>query len=491
MIIWAVVLAALLLHPAIAAGQDRNSILADVRAGQYKEACQKLEQAIQSSPKDATLWTLNGYALAHLGKQSEALASYNQALALSPDYFPALAGAAEIEYHASDQNAVPLLQKIVAIKPGDETSHAMLAALAFERQDCKTAVNEFQESQALITSQPGSLNEYASCLLQVGRPEDAIKMFSRVTEIQPESDKARYNLAVAQVMAKRYADAVATLKPLIAKHPDDGSALDILAEAYEGLLDTPNAVASLRQAIASHPDVPQYYLDFADICLAHRSYQVGIDMLNVGLKRLPNAGPLYLARGILAVQIDDFGQSRKDFEKAEQLDPELRYGRGIQGLADLQANDLARAEQDVRSRLNNAPGDAFLWYLLGETLTRGGATPDDPHFQEAVRSAEKAVQLRPDFPIARNLLARLYLNEGRTDDAIRQSRLAYEEDTTGESAQTALYHLITALRNSGKRDEIPALARKLADLREQTRAKETAERRYGLVEVSRSSSNGH
>lgn len=491
MIISTLLLAAVLLRPESATGHDRNTIIADLRDGHYSEARQILEAAIKQSPQDAALWALNGFALSHVGQQKEALASYKRALQLSPDYLPALQGAAQIEYQSSDQSAVPLLQKIVAIHPGDETSHAMLAALAFERRDCKTAADEFRYSQTLTSSNVRSLEEYGSCLLQLGELDHAVRIFERISEIQPQSEKARYNVAVAQVMAKRYGDAIATLTPLVSKRPDDGDFLDVLAQAYEGLLDTPNAVASLRQAITRHPDVPRYYLDFADICLAHAAYQVGVDMLNAGLKRLPDSAPLYLARGILYVQMDDYEHSRRDFQRAEQLDPELEYGHGMQGLADLQMNHLSQAEEDVRSRLSKAPKNAFLWYLLSEILTRKGATSGTPQFQEAVKSAQRAVELRPDFPLARNLLGRLYLDEGRTGDAIKQSRLAFEEDPTGNTGQTALYHLIAALRKSGKRDEIPSLAKKLADLREQTRARETAERRYALVEVSPSKPDQH
>jgi tetratricopeptide (TPR) repeat protein len=480
----AILLVAVLLRPQSALGQDKSTILADLRAGQYIEARQMLEKAIERSPRDAVLWTLNGFALEHLGHEKEALASYEHALTIAPNSLPALEGAAQIEYRASDQSAILLLQKIVALHPGDETSHAMLATLAFERRDCKTAADEFQQSRTLLSTKVISLEEYGSCMLQLREPEEAVKVFERVTEIQPQSDKARYNLAVVQVMAKRYQDAIATLKPLISKRPNDADSLDVLAQAYEGLKDTPNAVAYLRQAIVSNPDVPQYYLDFADICLVHQSYRVGIDMLNVGLKRLPDSAPVYLARGILYVQVDDYENSQRDFQKAEELDPKLHYGQAMQGLAELQRHNLSQAEQEVRTRLRKAANDAYLWYLLSEILTRRGATAGSTQFEEAVRAAQRAVQLQSDFPKARNLLARLYLCQGKTEDAIKQSRLALEEDPTGETAETALYHLILALRKSGRQDEVPPLTKKLSDLLAEARAKEAAERSYTLVEVS-------
>ena len=478
-----------LLHPQLATAQDKNTVTADLRAGHYSEARNALQGALTTSPGDPALWTLNGYALSHLGQVNDALASYKHALQLSPDYLPALEGAAEIEYQSSNQGAVPLLQKIVAIRPQDETSHAMLATLAFDRRDCRTAVAEFEQAQKLTSTKVKSLQEYGSCLLQVGRTGEAVKIFEQIRALGPNDDKAIYNVAVAQLMAKQYADVIAALKPLVAKQPEDSDAWDILGQAYEALLDTPNAVSSLRQAINKNPDVPRYYLDFADICLAHASYQIGVDMLNVGLRRMPKSASLYLARGILYVQMGDYTNSRSDFERVEQLDPGLEYGRGMQGLEDLQKNNLAQAEKDVRNRLAKAPDDAFLWYLLAQTLLRKGATSGTPPFREALHAAEKAVQLRSDFPLARNLLARLYLEGGRNEDAIQQSRLAFKEDPTAEPGQTALYHLITALRKSGKQDQIPPLAKKLAELREQARAKETAERSYTLVEAKPSAAN--
>lgn len=483
MIFSSLLLAAALLRPQPATAQDRNTITADLRAGHYVEARKALEKVLRESPGDPALWTLNGYSLSHLGQTGDALASYKHALQLSPQYLPALEGAAEIEYRSSDQGAVPLLQKIVAVRPEDETSHAMLATLAFDRRDCRTAIAEFQQAQKLTSAKVKSLQEYGSCLLQVGQTEEAVKIFEQIRAITPNDDEATYNLAVAQLMAKQYADVISALKPLLAARPEDSDAWDILGQAYEGLLDTPNAVSSLRQAINRNPDVGRYYLDFADICLAHAAYQIGVDMLNVGLRRMPKSASLYLARGILYVQMGDYNNSRADFEKVERLDPGLEYGRGMQGLEDLQKNNLAQAEKDVRNRLAKAPDDAFLWYLLAQTLLRKGATSGTSPFQEALRAAEKAVQLRSDFPLARNLLARLYLEEGRNEDAIQQSRVAFKEDPSASTGQTALYHLITALRKSGKQDQIPPLAKKLAELREQARAKETAERSYTLVET--------
>lgn len=462
------------------AGADKSAIISDLRSGQYSEAAAQLQDELKASPNDASLWTLNGFALVHLDRRKEALASYNRALEISADYAPALEGAAEIEFAASDQHAVPLLERLVKINSHDETAHAMLAALAYKRDECSTVVQEFQQAPTAAGSQIQALEEDGYCLMKLKKTTEAIPVFQHLSQLQPQSERARYNLAVVESASERYQDAIATLTRQGATQQQDPEALDLLAQAYEMTGDTPHAVASLRQAIVQKPDGAKYYVDFANICLAHSSFQVGIDMLDAGLKKLPRSAALYLARGILYIQLGQYDRSEQDFANAETFDPNLEYGPAAQGLAELQQNNLTAAEATVRERLRKSPNEAFLYYLLAETLLRKGATPGSSEFAEAINAAQRAVQLQSDFPLGRDVLGRLYLQQGKLEEAIRQSRLSFEEDPTD---QTALYHLITALRKGGKTGEIPPLAKKLADLREQAQLKEASAHRYALVEV--------
>lgn len=460
--------------------QAKSSIIAELRARNYGDAKIKLEDALKHSPTDASLWTLQGFALLHLNQRDEALKSYKRALEISPNYVPALEGAAEMEFAASDPQAETLLNHLVKLNPHDETAHGMLGALAYKRNDCRAAVDEYQQAQKTISSQVQALEEYGYCLVDLKKEADAIPIFRRLSEVQPRSERARFNLAVVQSASGQYADAIATLTRPGEEMGNDPDALDLLAQAYEKTSDTPHAVASLRQAIVERPDVAKYYVDFADICLAHDSYQVGVDMLNAGLARMPRSAPLYLARGILYIQLGQYDRSEQDFAFAEKLDPHLEYGSAAQGLAELQQNNLTEAEATIRDRLRKNPNQAFPHYLLAETLLRKGATPGSPEFAEALKEAQRSVELQSDLALGRDVLGRLYLQEGKLDEAIKQSRLAFEQDPTD---QTALYHLMTALRKAGKTDEITPLAKKLAELRQQAQLKEAAEHKYALVEV--------
>src|SRR5438045_9772992 len=95
----------------------------------------------------------------------------------------------------------------------------MLGVIAYKQHDCATAVKHFRVSQQLIGSETNALAQYASCLMELQQPEDAVAIFQNIQSLQPEDPHGRYNLAVAQLSAHRAKDAVATLEPLLHAQP--------------------------------------------------------------------------------------------------------------------------------------------------------------------------------------------------------------------------------------------------------------------------------
>jgi Flp pilus assembly protein TadD len=109
-------------------------MVAALRANDNAHALELLHSALRQSPNDARLWSYRGIALSGEGKSQEALTAYRHALKISPNFIAALAGAAEILYRAGDQKAVPVLDRLVRLRPNDSTSHAMLGELAYARR---------------------------------------------------------------------------------------------------------------------------------------------------------------------------------------------------------------------------------------------------------------------------------------------------------------------------------------------------------------------
>src|SRR6267378_7608416 len=129
-----------------------ESISSALRAREFDKAVELSRSALRESPNNSQLWTLQGIALASKGDSKEALAAFQQALKIAPNSVAALAGAAQIEYEADSREAVPLLDRLLELRPGHPTGHAMLAVLEYRNGNCTAAVPHFDKASKLLDS---------------------------------------------------------------------------------------------------------------------------------------------------------------------------------------------------------------------------------------------------------------------------------------------------------------------------------------------------
>jgi tetratricopeptide (TPR) repeat protein len=457
-----------------------QKVAAAINAGTFQNAIELAERELASRPRDKRILTLRGIAQEKLGSNPAALDSFRHALEADPQYLPALKAAAELEYHTHLGQAASDLDRLLALTPGDKTAHGMRGAVAWEKRDCAGAVQHFRAAGELLDTQPAALHQYGLCLSHLQQEEAALRVFVHIHQLQPEDRSALYAIASLDIRLKRFRDAIDVLQPLASTSDPDARAL--LADAYEESGDTPKAVQQLREAIVLVPDRTDFYVQFASFAMEHGSFQVGIDMLNAGLQRQPRSAELLLARGVLLVQLGKYDDADRDFAQASLLDPHQTTGFGAQALAALQADQLADALSLARSSLKDHPNDSLSWYVLSEVLIKRGALPGSPEFSEALKAAENATRLKPDFAVAGDLLSRLYLQADNTDAAIRECRRVLTIDPQDE---TALYRLVRALKKrAAEKDlaEVPDLMKRLADARKASQARQADASRYRLVE---------
>ena len=439
-----------------------------------------IRAALLKSPNDARLLTLEGNAYSAQGNKKGALASFRQALKTAPNAIPALHGAAQIEYEAGSAAAIPLLQRLLQLEPQNITTHGMLAVVAYQQGNCKLATVHFEKAGPLFDSQVEGLHAYATCLMRLKEFDRAAKVLQRAVALNPSDQRERQVLAAVQLSASQPQESLTTLEPLLQTNPD-AQTLELAATAHENAHDTPQAVSLLRQAILMDPQNVNLYVDFALISAAHQSNDVGINIVSEGITQQPNAAALYLARGVLYAQLDQYDKAEADFEKANDLDPNQSLSTAAQGLAAMQKNNLDRALASVQERLARRPSDPVLLYLQGDILAQKGVAPGSPEFETALRSAKKAVSLQPALGPAHGVLAKLFLRGGDYKAAAQECRLALKIDPTD---QTALYRLIQALRKGGDNRETPELVKRLAALRQQSTREESDRNRYRLADDS-------
>ena len=343
--------ASLLGLPGLHAANLRD-VIAALKDQDYRQALTLIKDLAAHDASDPRLWTLQGMANEGLKNKAEALRSYKSALRIEPRYLPALKAEAQLEYAEGDGEAAKTLERILKIEPSDQTSHAMLGALAYKEGKCAFAIAQYRQSVDVIRAKPDALTQYGECLLNQHQPDQAVAALREVVALEPNQWWPRYNLATAEMSRKQAAEAIETLQPLLNAASIQPEVLDLAGEAYEVTGDTPHAVDFLRRAILAQPKNETYYLHFTDVCFDHSSFQVGIDMIDAGLTQLPRSAKLYLARGVLWGQLGDFTKAESDFDHADRLDPDgVNKVGAISGaatsLAELQNSNLPQA---LRSR---------------------------------------------------------------------------------------------------------------------------------------------
>ena len=458
-----------------------QSVVQALQSHDNELALRLAQELAQAHPTDPRAWTLQGIALPGLGRPQESLRAFKHALQIDPNNVAALEAAAQLEFQAGSPEALPFLEKLLRLNPDDQTSHAMTAALAFQRKDCATTVAHYEKSPQVVVNDIPALSQFGACLVHLNRAAEALSAYQRIAELRPQDMEALYYLGLAQYGAHHYEDAIHTLLPLTEDGPEKqrAIALNLIAAVYEDDQQTPAAVAALQKAIALDPANSDNYLDLATLSLDHGAFKLGVDVLNAGLHAVPDSARLYLERGVLEVQLEQYDEANADFRKAAALNPLQNYSSVALGISLLQENKPGESVRVVRQRLAKAPSDPTFNYLLAELLIRTGVKPGTPSFQEAKAAAQRAVRSKPDFTLAQDILTELYLRSGEAGLAEATARLALKSDPNDQSA---LYHLIVCLRGKGDQTELPQLVQRLADVTSGLREQEKARNRFRLVE---------
>lgn len=469
------------LHSSMVAQQNNPHIAqigSALREAEYERALQLLQTAIAESPTNSELWTMRGVAYKGIGNTKDALASFRHAIKLAPNDVPALQGAAQIEFDQGSAAGIPVMERLLKLRPDDLTSHAMVAVLEYQQGNCTSALPHFEKALPVFETRPAGLHAYAACLVRQRQFEQATAILKRTVETNPTDAQERRLLASVELMAQQPKQSLDTLKPLLDAGPDTKT-LELASQAYEQSHETEKAVDALREAILRDSTNVNLYIEFATLAEKHQSVQVGINVVNDGINLQPDAAALYFARGMLYVQLSEYEKAQSDFDKAYQLDPKSSLSAAAQGLTAVQQNDFAKALAGIQEKLRARPNDPILLYMQADVLTEQDPQPGTPEFDEALSSARNAVSIKPSLGPAHTVLAKLYMAAARYPEAVAECRKALQADPAD---QTALYDLVRALRKTDQKSEIPGLLKQLAAVRQQANNKKREENRFKLVE---------
>ena len=281
--------------------------------GKFSEAEVSYNQAIALKPDFAEAHNNLGMALERLGKFSESEASCNRAIALKPDFVAAhnnlgnaLVGLGRLtEAEASFNQAI-------ASKVDYADAHNNLGVVLQRSGRLSEAEASYNQAIALKPDFAEAYNNLGGTLTDLGRLTEAEASFNQAIALNPDYAEAHNNLGVALQRLGRLTEAEASYNQAIALKPDYAEAHNNFGATLTGLGRLEEAEASYNQAIALEPDFAEAYRMLTHIKKFQRQDERFSKMLELYRDNaLPDERRSHLNFGLAKVH-EDLG----DFERA-------------------------------------------------------------------------------------------------------------------------------------------------------------------------------
>ncbi|MDP1615301.1 MAG: tetratricopeptide repeat protein [Methylococcales bacterium] len=294
------------------------------------------------------------------------------------------------------------LQWLMNKNPDD--AEIMLAAglLATEMGDFDVTETSFKKALSLGYKDTNAVHFHLGQIYEeTNRPEMAMDSYQMV--------KSGGRYLPAQI---RYADLLATQ--------------GYLKEAREHLQKLP---------AANDQQTAHLILAEAQILRRSKAYQEVYDLLNEGLKKLPDYPELLYDRALAADKLGKFKILEQDLRKLIKLKPDNAHAYNALGYSFAERGiELPEALKLIRKAVELAPEDPYIMDSLGWVYYRMG------NLAEGLNYLNLAFTARPDAEIAAHLGEVLWV-QGAKDDAINIWRSALEKEPDNEILLETLQRL--------------------------------------------------
>lgn len=359
----------------------------------------------------------------------------DQALALRPDWEPAVLFQAQLLHARDPRGAREYLAGYLARHPGSQPARVAYAqALAAEKQ-YDAALAEFRRLLAEQPDEPDLINATAILALQAGQLDEADRLFRQLLSQGPrDADGVRLYLGQIAEQRKRHEEAIEWYKAVHdeARRPEAQLRMAI-SLAAAGRVE--EARKLLRSLPGDAPAVARYRLAEAQILRDANRPKEAFEVVEQALRAQADEPDLLYESAMLAERLGKLEVMEARLRKLIALRPDSSHAYNALGyaLAD-RGLRLVEAESLIRKALELAPEDPFITDSLGWVLFRRKDAAG------AATYLEKAYRLRADPEIAAHL-GEVYWAMGRQAEARRiwaDAQQAHPDNTVLKDVQKRL-----------------------------------------------------
>jgi protein O-GlcNAc transferase len=329
------------------------------------------------------------------------------------------------------------------------------------------------------TTEPAAgLLERAIAAHRSGAAEEAMRLYQRLLDLDPNSEAACGNLAIITARRGDLVGAERLFRRAVALRPSSFEGFNNLGLVLQQQAKLNEAITAHRQAITLKQDYPEAYLALGNALKQQGSLDQALDAYRAATRLRPGYAEASNNIGVVLQRQGKAGEALAAYREAVALqpaNPEAHFNIGVilhqTGELDAAAaaygqvmalrpdipvayNNLGTVRQD-QGRLDDAIA-AFDQAIARKAdyaeahYNRGVALQRQTRLEEALAAYDQAVRLRSDYVEATNNAGIVLQQLGRTEDAVQlYLRMLGPSPTSAE----ALNNLGTALLAQGQRDD--------------------------------------
>ena len=309
------------------------------------------------------------------------------------------------------------------------------------------AAAEYRSVLALKPDYAEAQANLGVCLAQQGKYDEAVGAYQAALRLAPQLTPILLNLGIAHYRAGQFPQAVDALQKFIGSKPDSLQGRQLLGLALIELGRDAEAVTQLEATLTDAPqDVAVLYgLGLAYLRLGRAGFRATLEKLAA----FPAGhSALHFLEGQAFLRDQEYEKALEELKAAAQLNGDLPRIHYALGLVELKLGHNKEAMAALEEELKRRPQDySTLYYLAFAEEADGKLTAARSHVDmslkldpqsaeanallgkilvkeskdaEALPRLELAVKKDPSDPVKRYLLARVYQQLGRREDAQRE-----------------------------------------------------------------------
>ncbi|MBC8141752.1 MAG: tetratricopeptide repeat protein, partial [Armatimonadetes bacterium] len=207
-----------------------------------------------AAPDTATIRYNQGVMYSRAGKNTEAIAAYNEALTLKPDYYGAAFNAATLQYNAQNYpESSRLFALSTRLNPRSSPAFMNYGLSLLKQGDETGAMAAWKRSAELKPTDYAIRENLAGLYMRRKSFDDAIAVYSQNTRIRPNSGAAWNSLGLAQQRNGDLDGAITSFQTANKREPKFAPAYNNLGVVYEKRAQFKFAVLAYKKALAIDP----------------------------------------------------------------------------------------------------------------------------------------------------------------------------------------------------------------------------------------------